>query len=422
MALEHSIFIKGIQEELKETEQRICDKIHHALSKIMQGDTDEIKLLTAKRITIKSFRRLGRFSKYRTRPISVELYHKQEIEFILENKFNLDQGIYVDRKYPLDVECKQKILLPVLRAAKRSNEYKKQSRLEDDKIVLKGRSYSVNTLNQLPEELNVFKVTTRENEHSVGFFGEINPLSNFYPSAFALDRVHYISSEQFIQSSKAKFFGDMDMYNQIMGCTTSLDCKTLTRQIKNVDVNRWEEVACSVCKAGIRAKFLQNPQAMDTLLHKTGQKQIAECTADRLWGTGLPLGDPACLDTSKWISQGIMGQILESIHDALHYSQSLSSSSVVSIHLHDLTAEETNSFKSRVANQLLSNTPVGSAIFTTLESACSTESNNNTIDSASASTTPVSDTTASGSNPGETQLKIPVTEHETVQMEESAPI
>ena len=116
MALEHSIIFKGIQEELKETEQAICDKIHCALSKIMQGDTDEIKLLNAHKITLKSCKRLGRFSKHRTRPISVELYHKQDIEFILENKFNLDQGIYIDHEYPLDVERKRKTLLPVLRA------------------------------------------------------------------------------------------------------------------------------------------------------------------------------------------------------------------------------------------------------------------------------------------------------------------
>ena len=206
----------------------------------------------------------------------------------------------------------------------------------------------------------------------------------------------------------------MDMYNQIMGCTTSLECKTLSRQIKNVDVNRWEEIACSVCKSAIRAKFQQNPVAMDTLLHKTGQKQIAECTADCLWGTGLPLGDPACLDTSKWTSQGIMGQILESIHDeALHYSRTLSSSSVMSNHLHDLTVEESNSSKSQVANQPPSNAPIAAAMFATLEAACSTESNNNTIDSASASTTPISDTTASDSDPGETQSKIVVIEHET---------
>ena len=36
--------------------------------------------------------------------------------------------------------------------------------------------------------------------------------------------------------------------------------------------------------------------------------------SDRLWGTGIPLNDPTCLDPQKWITQGIMGQILEDIH------------------------------------------------------------------------------------------------------------
>ena len=90
-------------------------------------------------------------------------------------------------------------------------------------------------------------------------------------------------------------------------------------------------------------------------------------------------------------------------------------------HLHNLTAEETNSIKLQVANQPSSNAPVGAAIFTTLESVCSTESNNNTIDIASTSTTPVSDTTASDSDPGEMQSKIVVTEHEIVQIEENVP-
>ena len=221
MALEHLLIVKGIQEELKETEQMICDKVHIVLLKIMQGDTEDQKLANAKQISIKSIRRLGRFSKHRIRPLSKELHHKQDIEYILENRYDLEQGIYVDREYPMDIERKRKTLLPVLRAAKRSSEFEKHSRLEDDKIVLKGLSYSVNTLNQLPEELNIFKVMTRETGNVVGFFGEINPLSNFYPAAFAYDGVHYISSEQFIQSHKAKFFGDVDMYNQIMGCTTS---------------------------------------------------------------------------------------------------------------------------------------------------------------------------------------------------------
>ena len=262
MALENSLIIRGLLEIFKETETMIIDKLHHVLSKIMQGDTDELKLANAKQITIKSCRRLGRPTKQRIRPVSIELYHKQDVDFILENRFDLDRGIYVDREYLKDVERKRKTLLPILRAAKRSSEYKKQSKLEDDKIVLKGRWYDVNTLNQLPEELNVFKVTTRENAGTIGYFGEINLLSNFYPATFTHDGVQYISSEQFIQ--------DHEAYNQIMGCSTSLECKRVSRQIRNVDVDKWNMVAGDLCQPGIQSKFLQNPPIMDTLLWKTG--------------------------------------------------------------------------------------------------------------------------------------------------------
>ena len=177
--------------------------------------------------------------------------------------------------------------------------------------MLKGRVYNINTLNQLPDELNVFTVISRENEHTVGFFGEINPLSNFYPSSFSHEGVHYISSEQLIQANKAKFFGDLETYNQILCCSTSLECKNLL--IRNVDKSKWEEEAGNICFPGICAKFYQNPMAMDTLLYKTGNKKIVECASDCLWGNGIPLGDPACLDSTKWISQGILGQMLECI-------------------------------------------------------------------------------------------------------------
>ena len=181
--------------------------------------------------------------------------------------------------------------------------------------MLKGRTYNVNTLNQLPEELNVFKVTTKENENTVGFFREINPLSNFYPSTFLYDGIQYISSEQLIQANKAKFFGDLDTYNQILGCSTSLECKNHSRQIRNVDESKLEEEAGNICHHGIRAKFFQNPIAMDTLLYRTGSKRIVECASNRLWSTGLSIGEPACLDSTKWFSQGILGQILESIRN-----------------------------------------------------------------------------------------------------------
>ena len=87
----------------------------------MQGDTDEEKLVAARRIVIKNCKRLGWlgcFNSKRIRPISVELTHKGDIEFILENRFDLEKGVYVDCEYPMETEHKRKTLLPVLRAAK----------------------------------------------------------------------------------------------------------------------------------------------------------------------------------------------------------------------------------------------------------------------------------------------------------------
>ena len=150
-------------------------------------------------------------------------------------------------------------------------------------------------LNQLPDELNSFKVTSKENPSTIRFFGEINPLSNFYPALFTHDGLQYISSEQFIQGKKAQYFGDIDTHSKIMGCSTSLECKTFSKQIRNIDEAKWEEVAGDVCYPGIKAKFYQNPHVMDCLMLKTGSKRIVECATDRLWATGVPLNDPAVL-------------------------------------------------------------------------------------------------------------------------------
>ena len=76
----------------------------------------------------------------------------------------------MDREYPAETEKKRKTLLPIVKATKRLPGYKRQSKLENDKLVLKGRPYTVSMLNQLPDELNVFKVTSKEDTQTVGFF------------------------------------------------------------------------------------------------------------------------------------------------------------------------------------------------------------------------------------------------------------
>ena len=391
--LDRSLIVRGLPEEYKETEQMIRDKIHAILCNIMQGDTEEVKLTNAKQIILLSCRRLGRYARNRTRPISLELQHKQDIEFILENRYDLDKGIFFDKEYPADIERKRRTLLPILKAAKRLPDYKKQSRLEDDKLILKGKPYTTNTLNQLPEELNVFDVSSKQNESIVVFFGEINPLSNFYPAPFILDGIRYISSEQYIQSIKANYFGDIETQEQILSCATSWECKELSRQIRNVVETRWDEVAGDLCYPGIRAKFQQNPYVLDTLIRRTGSKRIAESAVDRLWGCGRSLGDPLCLDANNWISQGLLGRMLESIRD--EFAQALPPVYVPAIHSTTFqtgitrpTSNPIEHINGSSPNRDIRTTsePVPIPQHTTVESP--------TTDESSASSTPVSDTTA----------------------------
>ena len=275
-------------------------------------------------------------------------------------------------------------------------------------------------------------MTTRENAETIGYFGEINPLSNFYPATFTHDGVQYISSEQFIQANKAKYFGDNEAYNQIMGCSTSLECKRASRQIRNVDADKWDMVAGDLCQPGIQSKFLQNPPVMDTLLRKTRQKTIVECTSDRLWGTGIPLNDPNCLDSSKWINQGIMGQILEGIRNNVlqsqphPYSWSVSSNppQFTANNYQHLTAQNTGCANASVmvsmANIPLSASDPAPDNSRQPLSRQSNEHSTTTTDSESASTTPVSDTTASDVEIGEPNTK--QLETEVSLMEESTPV
>ena len=172
-------------------------------------------------------------------------------------------------------------------------------------------------LHQLPEELNCFKVTSKEDEHCLGFFGGLNPLSNFHTASFTIGEIEYISSEQFIQAKKAEFFKDRNAYDRIMGSATSLECKKNSRLIRGFNRSRWEGVAKQVCYPGIKAKFQQNTDLLNMLLYKTGQKKIVESTNDKLWGMGIPLNKVECLDQSKWTRQGILGEILEEIHREL---------------------------------------------------------------------------------------------------------
>ena len=122
----------------------------------------------------------------------------------------------------------------------------------------------------------------------------------------------YHSSEQYIQHQKCLVFGDHETADSILKVETAIDYKSIGRDVKNFEPERWKQNAKARCTPDILAKFKQNP-LLSEFLKSTGTKTIVESCRDREWGTGVPLYDPNSLDSDTWNSQGLLGEILEAV-------------------------------------------------------------------------------------------------------------
>ena len=183
-------------------------------------------------------------------------------------------------------------------------------------MVIRGKKYNWNNLEELPQNLSTHTVSSRQDASHYGFFGELNPLSNFYPAPFIHDGIHYSTSEQYIQARKVEFCGDMETKKQIMQAATALKCKTLGKEIQNCDNDKWNRVASEKCFPGILSKFQQNA-GIASFLKNTGTKTILECCYDEVWGNGIPLSNPDCINPKKFTNQGILGSMLEHVWEVL---------------------------------------------------------------------------------------------------------
>ena len=319
--LQNNLIFKGIPETEWEKESVSKQKVFQELTKLTTGDTDQAKLKTAKKMSIRVCKRLGRYNKERPRPLSVEFVSKEDIDFILANKSNLRNDVYVDREYPVEIEKKRKTLRPILTAAKKQKKFRKKCKMVNDLIVIKGKKYGldraqgVKDISKLPRSLNPAKISSKSNDDVYGYFGELNPLSNFHRAPFTYENFTYHCSEQLIQRKKAELFKDKLSIKRIENAKTGLECKLLGNKISNFKKSVWETRAKELCGPGIKQKFLENRNALITLVKTTGNRTIVKCTKDTIWGCGMALQDDNCLIKTEWTNQGIMGEILESIRE-----------------------------------------------------------------------------------------------------------
>ena len=131
--------------------------------------------------------------------------------------------------------------------------------------------------------------------------------SQWYPSAFRVDGVHYATAEHFMMAAKARLFGDDETLAQILAAEHPAQVQRLGRRVRGFREPAWESERFAIVVAGSLAKFSQDPALARCLLDSGEQTLVEASPQDRIWGIGRRAEDPAALDPRQWRGENLLG-------------------------------------------------------------------------------------------------------------------
>ena len=254
----------------------------------------------------------------RPRQIIFKMFWFGDREKIWQSRRKLKGSkIWVSEDFPKEIVQRRYKLQPILREAK---QLKKSAFISVDKLIVEGRTYTVDTLSSLPSELQPQNVSTKSNGSITAFYTSASPLSNFYPSPVKDDEsgITFNTSEHFYQYCKAKEFGDVESMDKIKMAKSPLEAYRLGRKVSNYNRSQWEALSPDVMFRVCKAKYLQHPQLRD-FLSKTGDTELVEASPfDLFWGVGISLRNLNSLfQKDNWKGKNWMGKVLSKVREQL---------------------------------------------------------------------------------------------------------
>ena len=257
----------------------------------------------------------------KNRAIICRFLYLEEREKVWAARFNLKNTRYfLKEHFPPEVLRRRSVLLPILKKAK-SLEMK--ARIHIDKLIVESRTYTIDTLDQLPVALNTAEIATKRNDKVTAFFTIANPLSNFYPTPLLeIDGTKYANIEQYLQSQKAYFAENPQVATKIKATTYPAACKRLGDEIDVKNNQDWLAKAKSLVHKACRIKFDKDPYARKFLLD-TGNTTLIEAGPDKVWGVGIKLANPDILTENSWQGTNLLGNILMAVREELKQTYQL---------------------------------------------------------------------------------------------------
>lgn len=132
-------------------------------------------------------------------------------------------------------------------------------------------------------------------------------LSQWYPSPFSVDGVTYATAEHWMMAGKARLFGDVEAERRAVAAPHPKAAKTIGRQVRGFDEQRWVDARFELIVRGNVAKFGAHDD-MRAFLLGTGDRVLVEASPlDRLWGVGLAADDERAGDPQRWRGLNLLG-------------------------------------------------------------------------------------------------------------------
>lgn len=155
------------------------------------------------------------------------------------------------------------------------------------------------------------------NEAYYFFYETKHPFSQWHKSKFEIDNLTFNSAEQYMMYGKAKLFNDENIADKIMSTKNVREQKALGREVKNFDINLWNENAMEIVFKGNKAKFEQNSEYLDLLLSTKGKTIVEASPTDKVWGIGLTEADEKSKNIMHWQGTNWLGIVLTELRQEL---------------------------------------------------------------------------------------------------------
>ena len=308
-----NIIIYGIKEPTNESSV-LCEKT------VKQLFVDQLNF-TREEAAAVSFVRCHRLYDRRAtrKPIIVRFQNYCDREKVWSHKSAItDKFVRLGEDFPKQIAYNRRKHVPVFVKARNTMD-KKLVTLKADNLIINGKRYTVDTLDQLTVELDMRPFCERSNDRILvvgGIFSNFHPLSNYYHADFVFRNQKYSNIEQAFQHVKAVLFGDHAAAAEILSSDDPSAAKRMSFSIKGFKEKVWNSKRHDLMLQLVKAKFEQNPE-LAAELRATRKKILAESGKHNYFANGLSITNRNILEMKEWTAQSKLGEILMTVRREL---------------------------------------------------------------------------------------------------------